>query len=118
VLTEAGIARFAAAGPVGAQAAAILQQYLDHARSSYGTPGVVVHDALALTEAIVPGTLRTVRRDVVVDTGAGAGRGQTLVDRRAASTAPEAVEVAEDVDSEAAVEFLVSRIERLAAALR
>src|ERR671920_1448672 len=37
VLTEAGIARFAAAGPVGAQAAAILQQYLDHARSSYGT---------------------------------------------------------------------------------
>jgi pyrimidine-specific ribonucleoside hydrolase len=118
VLTEAGIARFAAAGPVGAQAAAILQQYLDHARSSYGTPGVVVHDALALTEAIVPGTLRTVRRDVVVDTGTGAGRGQTLVDRRAPSTAPEAVEVAEDVDSGAAVEFLVSRVERLAAARR
>jgi pyrimidine-specific ribonucleoside hydrolase len=118
VLTEAGIARFAAAGPVGTQAAAILQQYLDHARSSYGTPGVVVHDALALTEAIVPRTVRTVRRDVVVDTGAGAGRGQTLVDRRAASTAPDAVEVAEDVDSGAAVEFLVSRVERLAASLR
>ena len=117
VLTEAGIARFAAAGPVGAQAAAVLAQYLDHARSSYGTSGVVVHDALALTEAIVPGTLRTVRRDVVVDTGPGAGRGQTLVDRRSVSTDPGAVAVAEGVDSAAAVEFLVSRLERLTASL-
>jgi pyrimidine-specific ribonucleoside hydrolase len=110
VLPEAGIARFASAGPVGAQAAAILRQYLDHARNTYGTDGVVVHDALALAEAIAPGTLHTVRRDVVVDTGHGAGRGQTLVDRRAPSAAVDAVEVAEDVDSDAAVEFLVSRL--------
>lgn len=110
VLTEAGIARFAAAGPVGAQAAAILRQYVDHARSSYGVDGVVVHDALALTEAIVPGTLTTVHRDVVVDTGHGAGRGQTLVDRRTTSSSATAVAVAEGVDSEAAVEFLVSRM--------
>jgi pyrimidine-specific ribonucleoside hydrolase len=113
VLGEDGIARFAAAGPIGTQAAAILQQYLDHARTAYGTPGVVVHDALALTEAIVPGTLGTVRRDVVVDTTLGAGRGQTLVDRRAVSTAPTAVDVAETVDSPAAVEFLVSRLASL-----
>ncbi|WP_228395489.1 nucleoside hydrolase, partial [Modestobacter roseus] len=107
VLTEAGIARFAAAGPVGAQAAAILRQYVDHARDQYGVDGVVVHDALALTEAIAPGTLTTVRRHVVVDTGPGAGRGQTLVDRRAPSSSPSAVQVAEGVDSAAAVEFLV-----------
>jgi pyrimidine-specific ribonucleoside hydrolase len=112
VLDEAGIARFSAAGPVGAQAAAILQQYVEHARTSYGSDGVVVHDALALTEAIVPGTLHTVRRDIVVDTTTrGAGRGQTLVDRRSPSTAASAVEVAEDVDSGAAVEFLVRRLE-------
>jgi pyrimidine-specific ribonucleoside hydrolase len=113
VLDEDGIARFAAAGPVGASAAAILEQYLDHARSSSGTTGVVVHDALAVTEAIVPGTVGTVRRDVVVDTGLGFGRGQTLVDRRAVSTAATAVEVAESVDSAAAVEFLVSRLASL-----
>ncbi|GAA3179521.1 nucleoside hydrolase [Blastococcus jejuensis] len=113
VLGEDGIARFAAAGPVGSSAAAILQQYLDHARTAYGTSGVVVHDALALTEAIAPGTLGTVRRDVVVDTTLGAGRGQTLVDRRGVSTAPAAVEVAEAVDSAAAVEFLVSRLANL-----
>lgn len=113
VLSEEGIARFAAAGPIGATAAAILQQYLDHARDAYGTAGVVVHDALALTEAIAPGTLGTVRRDVVVDTTLGAGRGQTLVDRRTVSASPTAVEVAETVDAAAAVEFLVSRLSRL-----
>ena len=113
VLDEVEIARFASAGPIGAQAAAILQQYLDHARSSYGTTGVVVHDALALTEAIVPGTLGTVRRDVVVDTTLGAGRGQTLVDRRTVSSRSTAVSVAETVDSPAAIEFLVSRVASL-----
>jgi pyrimidine-specific ribonucleoside hydrolase len=115
VLDEHGIARFAAAGPVGATAAAILQQYLDHARTAYGTSGVVVHDALALTEAIVPGTLGTVRRDVVVDTGNGPSRGQTLVDRRSVSDSPTAVDVAETVDSAAAAEFLVGRLAGLAA---
>ncbi|MGY1831518.1 nucleoside hydrolase [Geodermatophilus sp. SYSU D01180] len=115
VLDEDGVARFAAAGPVGKTAAAILQQYLDHARTSYGTTGVVVHDALALTEAIVPGTLGTVRRDVVVDTTAGPARGHTLVDRRTVSASPTAVDVAETVDSPAAVEFLVSRLADLAA---
>jgi pyrimidine-specific ribonucleoside hydrolase len=112
VLTRAGIDRFAAAGEVGATAAAVLQQYVDTARSRYGIDGVVVHDALALTEAIAPGTLGTVRRDVVVDTTLGAGRGQTLVDRRSVSDSPTAVEVAETVDGDAAVEFLVSRLER------
>ncbi|MGY1727727.1 nucleoside hydrolase [Geodermatophilus sp. SYSU D01062] len=115
VLDEDGIARFAAAGTVGKTAAAVLQQYLDHARTSYGTTGVVVHDALALTEAIVPGTLGTVRRDVVVDTTAGPARGQTLVDRRTVSHSPTAVDVAETVDSPAAVEFLVGRLADLAA---
>jgi pyrimidine-specific ribonucleoside hydrolase len=113
VLGDDGIGRFAAAGPIGTRAAAILARYVDHARSAYGTAGVVVHDALALTEAIVPGTLGTVRRDVVVDTGPGAGRGQILVDRRAVSTAPAAVDVAETVDSPAAVEFLVGRLSLL-----
>jgi pyrimidine-specific ribonucleoside hydrolase len=117
VLTEAGITRLAAAGPLGGTAAAILAQYLEHARASYGAPGVVVHDALALTEAIVPGTLGTVRRSVVVDTTLGAGRGQTLVDRRTVSAAPTAVAVAESVDSAAAVEFLVERLEWLSRSL-
>jgi pyrimidine-specific ribonucleoside hydrolase len=117
VLGEDGVARFAAAGPVGATAAAILRQYIDVARRRYGVDGVVVHDALAVTEAVVPGTLGTVPRDVVVDTGLGVARGQTLVDRREPSGAPTAVQVAESVDSPAAVELLVSRLAGLAARL-
>jgi pyrimidine-specific ribonucleoside hydrolase len=112
VLQAGGIARFAAAGPIGATAAAILQQYLDVQNASGGA-GVVVHDALALTEAIAPGTLGTVRRDVLVDTTLGPGRGQTLVDRRRTSSEATAVDVAETVDSAAAVEFLVSRLAAL-----
>ena len=108
VLTEEGIARLAAGGPVAATAAAMLRGSVGHA----DTDGTAVHDALAVTEAIRPGTVHTVRRDVVVDTGHGPGRGQTLVDRRAVSTAETAVAVAESVDSAAAVEFLVGRLER------
>jgi pyrimidine-specific ribonucleoside hydrolase len=113
VLTAEGIDRFRAAGPIGATAAAILQHYLAEQTARTGEIGVVVHDALALTEAILPGTLGTVRRDVVVDTGLGTGRGQSLVDRRTVSNLPTAVEVAETVDSPAAVEFLVSRLSSL-----
>ena len=116
VLTAAGTDRFRAAGPIGAAAADILRRYADEQRARTGVEGVVVHDALALAEAVVPGTLGTVRRDVVVDTGLGAGRGQTLVDRRRVSAAPTAVEVAETIDSAAAVEFLVGRLAALGAA--
>jgi pyrimidine-specific ribonucleoside hydrolase len=113
VLTASGIDRFRTAGPIGATAAAILQHYLDEQTARTGESGVVVHDALALTEPIAPGTLGTVRRDGVVDTGLGTGRGQTLVDQRSVSTSPAGVEVAETVDSPAAVEFLVSRLSSL-----
>ena len=58
--------------------------------------------------------LGTVPRDVVVDTGLGVARGQTLVDRRDPSGSATAVHVAERVDSAAAVEFLVSRLAALA----
>jgi pyrimidine-specific ribonucleoside hydrolase len=115
VLSAAEVDRFAAAGPLGATAGGILRQYMDHARRTYGVDGVVVHDALAVTEAVVPGTLGTVPRDLVVDTGLGVTRGQTLVDRREPSGSATAVHVAETVDSAAAVEFLVARLAAFAA---
>ena len=63
----------------------------------------------------MPGTLGTVRRDGVGHTTHRPGRGQALVDRRSVSASPTAVDVAETVDSPAAVEFLVSRLAGLAA---
>jgi pyrimidine-specific ribonucleoside hydrolase len=63
---------------------------------------------LALLLAVFPDAAARIDRLVLM--GGSAGRGQTLVDRRAVSDAPSAVEVAETVDGEAAVAFLVERL--------
>ena len=61
----------------------------------------------------MPGTLGTVRRDVVVDTGLGAAAGRRWWTAARCPPPPTAVDVAETVDSAAAVEFLVSRLASL-----
>lgn len=110
VLSPADLARLSATGPLGRWTAALLERHLPHSRAAHAAEGVVVHDALAVAEAVVPGTVGTVRRCVLVDTGAGPGRGQTLIDRRSVAAAPEGVEVAETVDSRAAVELILGRL--------
>ncbi len=82
-MDAAAVARIGASGPVGSAAAAMLAHYLDYYVRVQGGPGVVIHDALAVLEAITPGILGTVDRRVSVDCGHGPGRGTTLVDRRA-----------------------------------
>ena len=81
-MDAAAVARIGESGPVGATAAAMLAHYLDFYVRVQGGAGVVIHDALAVLEAIVPGVLGTVERRVSVDCGHGPGRGTTLVDRR------------------------------------
>lgn len=78
----AAVARIGDSGRVGAAAAAMLAHYLDYYVRVQGGPGVVIHDALAVLEAITPGVLGTVQRRVSVDCGHGPGRGTTYVDRR------------------------------------
>lgn len=78
----AAVSRIGASGPVGSAAAAMLAHYLDFYVRVQGGTGVVIHDALAVLEAIIPGILGTVPRTVSVDCGHGPGRGTTLVDRR------------------------------------
>jgi len=81
-MDAAAVSRIGASGPVGAAAAAMLAHYLDYYVRVQGGPGVVIHDALAVLEAITPGVLGTEQRSVSVDCGHGPGRGTTLVDRR------------------------------------
>ena len=81
-MDAAAVARIGASGPVGSAAAAMLDHYLDFYVRVQGGPGVVIHDALAVLEAITPGILGTVDRRVSVDCGHGPGRGRTYVDRR------------------------------------
>lgn len=113
-----GVHRIGASGPVGAAAAAMLEHYLDFYVRVQGGSGVVIHDALAVLEAIQPGILRTVARPIVVDCGHGPGRGTTLVDRRGVAGQSQAgrdgvgptVAVAEAVDVPRALAEIENRL--------
>lgn len=118
-MDAAAVARVGASGAVGSAAAAMLEHYLDFYVRVQGGTGVVIHDALALLEAITPGLLGTVERRVSVDCGHGPGRGTTLVERRAGSgsgpAAPSSVsavpvQVAESVDVARAMTEIENRL--------
>ena len=113
VLDEDGIARFAAAGPIGTGRRRSCS-------STSTTPGSPTAPPGSSSTTPWPSPRRSCRERSArcagtssSTPGLGAGRGQTLVDRRSVSAAPTAVEVAERVDSAAAVEFLVSRLASL-----
>jgi pyrimidine-specific ribonucleoside hydrolase len=72
---------------------------------------MVLHDAIALAEAISPGILRTTPCPVEVDCSHGPGRGATIIDRRRYSTsARRPVEVAFEADVTELGEFVLGRI--------
>jgi pyrimidine-specific ribonucleoside hydrolase len=86
------LAALAASGPLGEALAATRTVYargealgrrsgaeLDHRSSEDRVP---IHDAVALLEAVVPGTLATVPWELEVDTSLGPSRGVVLADRR------------------------------------
>lgn len=86
--------------------------YLDHYRRALGVAAVPLHDAIAMLEAVAPGSLHTTALPVEIDTSAGPGRGAVLADRR--RTAPEApgrpVDVALDADVDAVRSALLDRL--------
>ncbi|GAA1219461.1 nucleoside hydrolase [Prauserella alba] len=89
-----------ASGPIGAALHALTPDYRTHYRGALGWDGMVVHDAVAVAEAIRPGTLRTERVPVQVECSFGPGRGATLADRRlpALRTAADGAAPASEVD--------------------
>jgi pyrimidine-specific ribonucleoside hydrolase len=84
----------AGTGPVGAALASTRETYLAAYSARFGHAAMAVHDAVALLEAITPGTVTTTPMPVDVDTSTGPGRGATIADMRGA----EAVAVARPVD--------------------
>ncbi|PRX49478.1 pyrimidine-specific ribonucleoside hydrolase [Prauserella shujinwangii] len=112
------LATLAASGPVGAALDALTPDYLDHYRKALGWNGVVLHDAVAVAEAVRPGILRTKRFPVDVECSLGPARGTTVVDRRRpelrADTegehAPGTVDVAVDTDLDGLRAFLLDRL--------
>ena len=105
------LARLAAGGRVARALDALTPTYRTMYRQILGVDGMVLHDAIALAEAIAPGILRTTACAVEVDCSHGPSRGATIVDLRAHKpTTRRQVDVAFDADTTELGEFVLSRI--------
>ncbi|WP_435582047.1 nucleoside hydrolase [Amycolatopsis thermoflava] len=107
-----------ASGPIGTALEALTPDYLAHYRKALGWDGIVLHDAVAVAEAIRPGILKTESYPIEVECSLGPARGATLVDRRRQAlradaegdVAPGRVEVAVDTDLEGLRGFILERL--------
>lgn len=108
--------RLAGAGPLGKALVGLTPTYRDSYRRALGRDGMVLHDVVALAEAIRPGILRTDPLPLDVECSFGPARGAVLADRRAAEIRAATgrtrrpVDVAVDVDVEPLCEFLLDRL--------
>jgi pyrimidine-specific ribonucleoside hydrolase len=99
----------AAGSAVGAALADILVAYRAAFRERFGRDAVALHDAVALLEAIVPGTLRTTPLPVRVACDHGPARGATVPDGRPDAPGPK-IHVALDADVDAVLEEIACRL--------
>lgn len=105
-------------GPLGAALTALTPDYLEHYRQALGWDGIVLHDAVAVAEAINPGILHTMELPVEVECGLGPGRGTTLVDRRGVvareetGEPPQSVAVAVNTNLDELRGFILQRLGR------
>ncbi|MGW4590452.1 nucleoside hydrolase [Amycolatopsis thermoflava] len=112
------LGKLAASGPIGTALEALTPDYLAHYRKALGWDGIVLHDAVAVAEAIRPGILKTESYPIEVECSLGPARGATLVDRRRQAlradaegdVAPGRVEVAMDTDLEGLRGFILERL--------
>jgi pyrimidine-specific ribonucleoside hydrolase len=109
---ETEVGRLRDGGPAGQQAARMLGHYLGRYQRDLGRPAVVVHDAVAVAEAVRPGLVRTAPCAVTVDCTDGPGRGSTVVDRDADPDRPggRPVEVGMAADAAEIIGMIVGRI--------
>ncbi|HEX6354351.1 nucleoside hydrolase [Actinophytocola sp.] len=106
--------QLAASGPRAAALVGLTATYRTHYRSALGRDGLVIHDAVAVAEAIRPGLLHTTAMPVEVDCGQGPARGMTIGDRRAVEVrmqdTPREIDVALTADLDEVRQFLQTRL--------
>jgi pyrimidine-specific ribonucleoside hydrolase len=105
--------RLAASGPRGSTLVSLAAAYREHYQHSLGHDGMVIHDAVAVAEAVSPGLLRVAGLPVEVECGHGPGRGMVIADQRRAAvrdSSSRAVDVALDTDLDAMRSFLLTRL--------
>jgi pyrimidine-specific ribonucleoside hydrolase len=102
----------AAAGPRCTALAGLVGHYRARHTASYGFDGVALHDAVAVLEAAVPGTLSTTPLSLQVACDVGPARGATVVQLSPAGSG-RAVAVARDTDIPALHATILERLGRL-----
>jgi pyrimidine-specific ribonucleoside hydrolase len=107
----------AAGGPRGELLAELTATTRRYYSESMGRDGIVIHDAVAMAEAISPGLLSTTSCPLDVECAHGPGRGMVIADRRSTtarersgSDAGREVAVALDADLDAVRDFLLARL--------
>ena len=109
---SAWLAALDASGPRCALLGRVLATYRTSFRRRYGIDGVAVHDAVAVLEAIAPGTLRATSMPVSVACDFGPARGMLVPDQRPDAAGPR-VEVALEADFGRVLAEILARVRRL-----
>ena len=111
------LGRLRDSGVRGATLCTLTEDYVAYYTKFLGWQGTVLHDAIAVAEAIVPGTLATDRIPIDVDCALGPNRGAIVADRRADASwsahepvGMRPVDVALRTDVPALLEFILSRL--------
>jgi pyrimidine-specific ribonucleoside hydrolase len=104
------IEALAAAGPRCAALAEVITHYRTAFRERYGIDAVAVHDAVAVLEAVLPGTLRTTPKPMAVACDLGPARGATV--GMPEGSGPR-VQVALDADTDKVLAEILERLRRL-----
>ncbi|MHA6627601.1 nucleoside hydrolase [Pseudonocardia sichuanensis] len=100
----------AGAGPRCGELAQVIAHYRAAYRARYGMDAVAVHDAVAVLEAVLPGTLRTTALPVEVACDLGPARGATVA--MPPGSGPD-VQVALDADTDEVLSEILERLSRL-----
>jgi inosine-uridine nucleoside N-ribohydrolase len=104
--------QLAAANQVGRELAAMTPHYRAFYQEVFGKDDFVMHDAIAVAEAIKPGILRTTSLRLEVDCSDGPGSGATIPDRRNLVALPgeRLVDVALDADIDTLRSFILGQL--------
>jgi inosine-uridine nucleoside N-ribohydrolase len=96
---------------IGRDLVAMARQYRDFYLAEFGRDDLVMHDAVAVAEAIRPGILRTTPLRLEVDCTDGPGIGTTIADRRTEPKPGERfVDVALDADVDALTHYVLATL--------
>jgi inosine-uridine nucleoside N-ribohydrolase len=104
------IESLAGSGPRCAALAEVITHYRAAFRARYGIDAVAVHDAVAVLEAVLPGTLRTAPRPMAVACDLGPARGATVAMPEGSG---QPVQVALDADTDKVLAEILERLRRL-----